>query len=591
MCFFQIMKKLVFTPVLLMMMVANALAVDHFSTSPLRVWGDFSTIYRTREFNGGENSVSNWLNIGRFNAGSYIWRPWFALVRGGLSLSVDENKFNGQEPVTNEFVTGNLQFDLFPTSRFPFKLYYDQSRNEPDDNLFSRDITTTEYGFIQQYRSMNGKHHYRADYKQKTREENELDGLDGLSLTFSSSNNFIKHSLNTDIQIDTIVNEQQNEGADSYSVTGRHSYNGGNNFSIENLVSTSLVENDFVDSVSDVKTAQISSFLSWHPESRKDINLTGSFRLSDLELRQSQNVTTPLVEPVETGNATANINQGLVYEYSDNLLFRETLNANYVESQNQHQFSGNESIGLIYTPDRKAKGTRDYGWSIASTINNQHGDVESQQSLDNRFSHSLTHNFSVANRYELRTSLTQLIEYDYQTSSVDKMGLDHSFSVTWSELAGNNQSAVRFLISDSRSQEIEDKVFQLANLQYSGFIRFNRYSRMSGNITLQTTNQKDGTDKNRRTVSNGRLEFSRDRVFQIPRLVFRSELQLSRQQSENERLISQLDDSSVDRSAWKNSLNYKIGRLEARLNLDFIESDGEYDRLIKIQLTRSFGDL
>ena len=591
MCVFQTVKKLVSIPVLIVMMVTDVDAVTYVNPNPLRVWGDFNTIYRTRYSDAGESTASNWLNIATINASSYIWRPWFAIVDGGLGLSVDKSYFSEQESVKNKYTTGRFRFNLFPTSRFPFELYFSQSRNELDDNLLDRDIITTEHGIAQQYRSQDGKHHYRAEYKNNTREDGRFDRLEGQRLIFSGNNQFSRHTIATDIQFDTVDNRLEDEQANGFSVTGRHSYDVKNNFSIENLLSTSRIENDFSQSNSNVRTAEISSLLSWRPEYKKDINLTASFRLSDLVFRQDDNAFTPLDESLKIDNATANINQGLLYEYSDNLLFREAINVNYTESQNQTLFTATESIGLSYIPDRIMTSMGDYGWSVTPTFNNQHGDTESRQSLDTRFSHSLTNKFSIQGRHQIRTNLTQSLGYDFQSSRAHKKSLTHSFSINWAQPMINNQSMVRFLISDSRSQEEEEELFQLVNLQYSGSIRFNRYSRLVGNITLQRTNHEDGADRSKTTVTNGQLDFTRDRVFQVPRLFFRSRLVLSRQQSESERFLSALNESSEIDDSWENSLNYNIGRLEVRVNIDFIKAGSAYDRLFKIQLTRSFGDL
>ena len=41
----------------------------------------------------------------------------------------------------------------------------------------------------------------------------------------------------------------------------------------------------------------------------------------------------------------------------------------------------------------------------------------------------------------------------------------------------------------------------------------------------------------------------------------------------------------------ENTLRYRIGRLDVETELDFIKVNGDYDRLFKFKLTRSFGDL
>ena len=145
--------KLLMKPVLLVLIVmltANATALaQQVNTSPVRVWGDFTSVYRTREFNDGDSNTSNWLNIGTVNASSYIWRPWFALVNGSLSLAADESKFSEQETVRSKNTSGQFNFDLFPSSRFPFGLYYNENRSELDDKLLEPSRTTTEHAVTQ----------------------------------------------------------------------------------------------------------------------------------------------------------------------------------------------------------------------------------------------------------------------------------------------------------------------------------------------------------------------------------------------------------------------------------------------------------
>lgn len=587
----QAIKKLALLPILLVIMPNHARAQDYVSSIPVRVWGDFSTLYRAREFDGGDSRATQSLNTGTINASSFIWQPWFALVSGGLTLTEDTSDSTGQEPVKTDFLSGNFQFNLFPTSRFPFQFYYNESRNKLDDNFFDREFVTTEYGISQQYRSEDGNNHYLTKFIQNQREEKDDDSFAFESLFFSSNHQFTNQSINADLLFDTVENEVRNEQANSYSLTGRHSYTGGANFSLENLVSTSKVENDFLQSESDAETAQVSSLLSWQPEGRDDINLTGGFRLSDLEFNLSQTGTTAANEEISTENATVNLNQGLVYNYSERVTISESANAALVESGDQEEFSVNESVGITYTSDRLILDRGDYGWAVGSSFNNQHGDIETMQSLNNRFSHSLSSDFSARDRYDLRTNLSQSLSQTYRTDQDDEKSADHAFSITWSGSSANNRSVLRFSISDSRSLDTEDSFFQLANLQYSGFFRFNRHTQLLGDITLQKSKQKTVDDQSETTVSNGQLELFRERLFQVPRLQFRSRLKISKQQSENERFIAGLKNDTNTDSSWENSLHYRIGRLEAQLNLDFIESNDEIDRLIKIRITRSFGDL
>ena len=588
MCFLQLLMKPVFVLVVIVMLATNAPALAQVNTSPLRVWGDITSTYRTRDFNDRDSNSSSWLNIGTVNASSYIWRPWFALASGSLSLAADESKSSDQETARNKNTSGQLNFDLFPSSRFPFGLYYNRSRSELDDSLSQPNRTTTEHGVTQQYRSLDGTHNLRAEYAERKHEGGAFDQLEGRRLSLSSDHYSGSNSYSSDIRVDTIDNEPQDQHLDSYSIAGQHTYRQRRDFTIENLVSTSLLENDFEQSMLRTETSQFASLLSWQPEDNNDINLTAGLRLSDLRLSRQDDA---LTATDEINSATANFNQGLRYRYSDHWTFNESINANFQESGNRQSFAGTEAVGFNYTPDINITPVGLYGWSVGSNFSNQHGDAPSRQALSSRFRHSLSNDFSVRDNYQLNSELTQSLGYRFQSKDEDESNINHSYSLTWSDSLKDSQSMIRFSISDSRALKPEDRVFQLADLLYSGLIRFNRLTQLSGNITLQHTREKEGGTQSESTVTNGQLLYTRNRAFQVPRLVFNSELRLNRQQSESERTISAVNDNTRTDQSWENSLNYSIGRLELSADLDFIKVGSDYDRLIKLQLTRSFGDL
>ncbi|MDH3388697.1 MAG: hypothetical protein OEN02_12405 [Gammaproteobacteria bacterium] len=573
------------------MLASNVHAVGHINSSPVRTWGDISTTYRTRDYVAIDSQASNWLNTGSINASSYIWRPWFATARGGLTLSLDESDFSDQPTRKNQYITGNAGLDLFPSSRFPSQVYYSQSRNELDDDLLNRNIETTEFNLRQHYRTVDNAHRLRAEYINNTREDPSASDIEGNRLLFSSNSQIENNSLGTDFQLDTIEDRFQTEKTDSFAVTGRHSYNSENGLSISNLVSTSEVENDFIRSVTDIETAEFSSLLFWRPGTEKTLSVTGNLRLSDQLLQQTDDLSTINDESMRMENATANLNQGLLYQYSDNLLIRETINANQLESGDNITQVLSETVGFTYTADHADTSFGGYGWNFGSSYVHEHGDIETNNILNNRFSHSLGNRYTLGERRQLRTNLTQSFGHSSRSRGFDRETIDHSFSVTWSQSSSVDQAVVSLQLLDARAREEDDELFQLANLQFNGLLRFDRFTQLSGNATLQWTRREDGSDETTGTVSNGRLEYMRSRLFGVPRLIFRSRLMLSQQQSETEQLIADVIDNEDSDRSWENSLDYLIGRLEARVNLDFVKANGDYDRIFKIQLTRSFGDL
>ena len=197
--------------------------------------------------------------------------------------------------------------------------------------------------------------------------------------------------------------------------------------------------------------------------------------------------------------------------------------------------------------------------------------------------------YSVEDGYQLRTNLTQSFNYDYESERADEKSIDHSYSVTWSNSEIGNQNLVRLLLSDSRSLNRENDFFQLVNFQYTGSTRLSRYSQLNGNLTLQHSRREFEKQLTEETARNGQLGYRTSRAFNVPGLIFLSDLKLSKRESETERLIRGLDPDTE--ASLENSLQYRIGRLEIELDIDFIKVGDVYDRLFKFQITRSFGDL
>lgn len=582
--------------------VSHAQTIEPNSYGPQRVWGDLSSTYRVREIDSGRSTDRDLLNTGTINASSYVWRPWFALINGGLSLSVDQSRIDDESTVKDEFISGRVQFDLFPSSRFPFMAYYNEDRSKFDDDEFDLDVSNTEYGAEQNYRSVDGKHNYRTKYRHNKqdnssdtefmREQADEADFKADRLLFSASNQFEKNSFSTDIDLDTVDEEVSDRHAEVYSITTRHSYRDATSISLDNLFATSKIENDFSESSSDETSYQLNSFLTWQPLTEKDLRLTGSLRASRNRIAQTQSLQGLRSDIVDNENSTVNLNQGLIYEYSDNLLLSESVNANYTRAQDDDvQYAGNESLKATYISDRSALKFGDYGWSASTSFNNQHGDIESSQELNNQLGHSLANNRSVKNDYELRSILAQSLKHEFDTSDEDETRIDHSLTVTWSDASTTNQSVLGFIASDSRKTGGEEDLFQLFNLQYTGGFRFDRYSQLAGNVTLQYTNQKNDGLRTERTVTNGQLEYFRSRFLQVPNLHFRSQLRLEQEWNERDSFVQDLNEDSSTDMSWKNSIQHKIGRLETRFSIDMIVHDDQFDRLIKIQLKRSFGDL
>lgn len=574
------------------LILSNAGAVNANTSHPVRMWGDISSTYRTWAYEGGDSYASEWLNISSFNASSYVVEPWIALINGGIVYSVDETNSNDQESVEDQYINGKIQLDIFPTSRFPFTAYANKSRNELDDIRYFSDVTNTRLGLTQLYRSEDGRQNLRGNFERNIRDDVASSYISD-NFILSASNQLSDQVLHGDIQYGKVVDDVQDNKAISYSITGRQSYNKSSNLTIENLVSSSVVDNEFASTISETEASQLSSLLSWRPDNRKDVRVTGSVRISDLELQtQQQDVNVNNNEINVQENAILNINQGVIYNYSSHILISESINGSYNRSDEGTRFTGIESGGITYIPDVVYSSIGDYSWSVGSNVNNLHGDVENEQTLNNRLGHSLSQNTILGTGYSFQSDINQSLNYENRSANENTLTLDHSLSMSLNKSSNNNQSVIRFFVSDVRREDEEKINYQLINLQISGDFRLDRDSHFIGNLTLQKSFHEDDQSRSETTVMNGQLDYVRNRLFQALRLNYRSVLKFRKQESESDTLISQLTNSDPESDVeWSNSLNYKIGRLDTRLKLDFVKTDNKYDRLIMVQINRSFGDL
>jgi hypothetical protein len=569
-----------------MFRVSGAMAVGQEGSH--RLWGELSSAYYETDSGSDRGDSSSWINTGTLAGSSYIWRPWFALVSGGLSLSIAETDTTGQPTTTNEFITGNGRLDLFPRSRFPFSAYYSEGRNRFDDTVFRGDAETTKYGAMQSYRSLDGRHNYLAEYENNQSDSDDRNDFESENLTFSALNRLGDHLLDSEIVLETVDNTTTGQEIDRYGLIVDHSLGDRRDFTIENLLSTFTTENDFFDFDSEVETTQLSSNVFWRPGGSRDLRLTGSLRLNETQV--NDRIRAPVLsQRFERKTTSTNVSQGLIYQYSNNLQFSESVSATSTEFDGDQVSTFNEFLNARYISDPVITDYGDYAWNASTAFSNFHGDIESRQALSNQFGHSLTKTYARENRYQLQTSLNQSFSYIYLTENSDEKVVDHSYSMTWSDASIQTQNTIRFLISDSRTLNEDEDYFQVADLQYTGTNRLSRYSQLSGNMSLQFSRQKFERLQSEETSVNGQLSYRRIQVFQVPGLTFFSELQASRLEFEREQVSQTIDtDTNV---LWENTLLYNIGRLEVSVELDYVKVRDEYDQLFKFEITRSFGDL
>lgn len=564
--------------------------VTSAQAAPVRLWGDISSIYRQQDFARDGISATNWLNLATMNASSYIWHPWFALVSGSLTFSSNESKSSISDETSNESIAGTFQFNLFPTSRFPFLFYIRKNEIEQDNILESRTSSKTTIGLRQQYTSVDGKQSYIGHYERIDSDSIDLIETQSDTFDFAAIYQLDENYLSADLRYeDSVQNNDINET--DAALTLRHSYTGKKNLSLENLASTSNLEDNFINSRTETANDQITSFLSWRPEDSSDLIVTGNLRISEQQQTFSQIQNIPSNNASPPTQSTMNISQGLIYNLSQSTTIRQSINLNQNKLNSTEQFNGSESAGISYSPPSIPLDIGIYSWSTGVNLSHSHGDdIESSYTLGTQISHSLSKDLYPRPDIKIQSSFNQSAGYTTITDREDTGSLSHSAALGWNDGNNSRRSSVRLTASDSRNFDDEEANFQLINLQINNDYRYNRHTHIAGELTFQKSNVRTVDSESGTQLISGQVSYTNNRFMNWHGLRFRSELSVSEQKPTNTRDII-ANDEAANNTSWENDFVYRIGLFESRLSLDYIKAGSQYDRIIIIQLTRNFGDL
>lgn len=559
----------------------------HAQPHPIHTSGRISSIYN--EFDSsvsGENS-SYWLNIATINASSYIWQPWFALINGSLSLTLLEEDSSASGEIENETVDGSFRFNLFPTSRFPFVLYGSQSRFEQDSLVNDRFYSLTTLGMQQSYASLDGNQSYYASYRTQDRDDQSGNDSSIEIFSFGANVRFEEHnissSLNHSSNTETRVRDQSNT-----AFLMRHSYTGRSDLSLENQLSASQDDDEFGQITNDQDTRQFTSFASWAPNNRKDLNITGSVRASDRKDTFINRISaTTASQPIERVNL--NLNQGLNYRLSDNLAFRESVNISSNKQQNNETVIYSESVGVSYTASLISLKGGEYNWFAGTNLNQLHGDsIESNVSLDSQLGHNYRRKLFINPEISINASFGQSLSIINATKGEDSDRIGNSASLSWSDSGVSTKTFIRLSATDSRSLE-DDSNRQLYNLQANQYYKLDRSTTFSTELTLQRSRDSGPDGKSGVRLIAGQVNYTDLRFLNLNGLTYRSLIKISDQRPD----IGTLNPNtkSANSLSWENDWVYRIGLFESRLSFDYIKSDNDYNTVIRIELTRFFGDL
>ena len=537
-----------------------------------------------------------------------IWQPWF----GKLTAAIEFSGYRSNIPSdgasaadslgsTGVTVTGMAQLALFPMSRFPFEAHFDRRDNRVSNILSALDgYTNQTIGLSQNYRWGQGSAMVGWDRRSQTNlfDAYRQDALQ-MALTLNPAPN---HSVQVNAQ--GLRNRRENSGEFSEQDTlhALHSFNPDNTFNLQNTADLSrsryrLAPQGLPPSSSSWRQLQLNSYALWRPQ---DKPYSGQAGVRLLTFRNELDDGA-----IDTSNASAqtrnlNLNAAGTYTVSPALNLNTSANVNLTNSTGTQEITTTQMAGFTYQPASIPFGPYQYGWNAGSSLSNRTGQTDAGRQLMVQLGQTLSRNIDVGQGASLSAQVSQLGSATADSALGSTRQLTHSGQLSYSNSMGAATTLLQLSAHDARSWGLNPSVFQMVNAQATGNLSSSRNSSWSGGLTIQTTRQRNGLaiDPNRPdsfiavdngngfvTTSSGSLSYQNSRVFDVPRLVFFSNLSLNGQS-----LLPVLG-GPVDQqtAAWENRLEYTIGRVFLRFNTRAAKTGGNWNRSLLFTLTRDFG--
>ena len=264
--------------------------------------------YRLDHIAGGrlDSPISQRFAV-RTDFATYVWRPWVLTASGGVNVVYGRAE---SEMVTRKSTSlgGNLRLNFLPRSRFPLSVYF----MDTDENTEAAAVATSganrQYGFTQQLHSRRfGR--YSFDWQQ-----GESSSLSETSIIVGRHREFERAQLSIDKAMGAhrfgftsryldLETDAPISTTESLRHTLRHSFRSGTRFTWRN--DAFLNDEEQVNEIiwSDRRYFQFNSMMTWLPETRRRMLVTGR------GLLQGSDSLTPMADfGQKTGSLSANAN-------------------------------------------------------------------------------------------------------------------------------------------------------------------------------------------------------------------------------------------------------------------------------------------
>jgi len=587
--------------------VDRGLAGSGWEIPPIR-WGGSLGYSLQKSSSGSANSTSAQGVFANLNASSYIYAPWFATVSGRLGITSSSSNSSssaaasGESSKSNNLVGGG-EINMFSSSRFPFRAYFDRSDSRTNGTFVSQDYISTRFGLTQNYRSEDAMKSgsFMLDRSALQTSDGRRDTVTALSGSYSTQTGPWQHNMNGRYSL----GERQGTGEMARLIGFNTSHNANISDNANLSATLNYFDNDLrtADSAGGFFTSrgrylQLFTYGSWMPEFEDlddlPLTLNGSLHYGSQDTKFGD---------VQTTAQTVGGNLSALYRFSRNL----TASAN--SALNHISLSSGESrvltllgTNINYVGNPLTIGNFSYNWNVGSNANWQSGsgDVPASSVFGGIATHTLSRVYSLADGQTLSLSYAQALNVTNSQLVGSSQSLSNNLSANYGMSFGERFSgALTGMLSDVYTTGVNAQHYRNVNFGLLGQGQLSQQSSLNLNLMFNWTDQTHQTQdafglpqtqNNQQATLNGSVNYSHQRFAGVRglryNLLFAADTRLR-----DDRLYGNFNTEQQDRSrlSLTNRFDYSIGLLNFRLSLVNNEVGGKKNALLFFQVTRQIG--
>jgi len=509
----------------------------------------------------------------------FVWQPWFVTLGVGLSVGFAEANSNaGASGTSTTTASGNVQFTVFPQSRFPFvmSLSRTDSRLENTGAAFRTDDHYINYRIFmsQTYYGASG-YVARLSYDHNAFESDRSDSSsDSLSASYRAKQRRHRYSANANYT----TSERSNSSLEPNTslLEFRHNYSSGPDMGVASLASYTRNDSGVGGGVGVFQNAQANSTFSWRPIDRP-YTLSGGARVS----------TSDTSGGFKTNNLATNI--GASYRVTRALRFLALASISATDSDAVQSVNSTQSVSATYSSQQYFVGRFSWNWNGSAGFNNSQTTIdeesESVQNVASSLGQTLNRNWSVGRTSTLNVAFTQSGSVSKSTDIDEPVyGLGHGMSLGWSRSGLSSSTFSSVSVSDTRTFGDVDTSFQQLTAQLTQRQALSRVSALSANVTFQASQQdiSETESPSQPKTLAANVTYTNARTFGIYPLRFSAKLTYNRR----------FEDEQVNGSETlesENRFDYRIGLLTTNATFRIITTEGgSTSESLTFSITRSF---